>query len=82
MRILRGEVISDKMAQTVVVIVRRVKIHPLYRKKMTQVKKYHVHDEIGVNKGDQVEFLPSRPYAKTKRWQIVKVLNKKGSEEK
>lgn len=77
MKPLRGEVVSVKMAKTAVVWVRESKKHPLYRKRITRIKKFHVHDELGVNPGDWVEFMPSRPVSKTKKWVITKALGSK-----
>lgn len=74
MKPLKGEVVSTKMNKTAVVLIRKVRVHPLYRKRMTMVKKYSVHDEMGVKAGDQVEFITCRPLSKTKKWRVVKIL--------
>lgn len=76
MKTLVGQVLSVRMAKTAVVGVRRTKIHPLYKKRTVIVRKYHVHDELGVKVGDQVEFSAGRPMAKTKKWFIRKILGK------
>lgn len=68
---------SARMTKTAVVAVRRTKIHPLYKKRMTILRKYHVHDEVGVKPGDQVEFVSIKPISKTKKWAINKVIEKK-----
>lgn len=69
-----GRVISNKMVKTAVVEVKRQKIHPLYQKRLTIKKKYHVHDEIGVKVGDWVKFVETRPISKTKKWKITEVV--------
>ena len=71
MKIIRGTVTSTKMNKTVVVTVTRKKIHPVYGKGLTVTKKYKVHDEKGVKKGDVVKIAETRPISKTKRWKIV-----------
>ena len=76
MKIYEGYVISTKMAKTANVAVKRVLKHPVYKKRLKRIKKYHVHDEVGVKKGDKVRFVDSRPYSKTKRWKIVEVIGK------
>ncbi|OGM24198.1 30S ribosomal protein S17 [Candidatus Woesebacteria bacterium RIFCSPHIGHO2_02_FULL_38_9] len=73
MKIFSGVVISTKMAKTAVVKVNRVYIHPKYKKRLVRSKKFHVHDEVGVNVGDKVRFVEVKPVSKTKRWKIVKV---------
>lgn len=70
MKIFTGKVISTKMAKTATISVERVVTHPLYGKKMKKQRKYQVHDEIGVQVGDIVSFVGSKPYSKTKRWKI------------
>lgn len=88
MRKLTGSVISIKMEKTAVVAVRRQKVHPVYKKRLWLVKKYHVHDEVGVSVGDRVEFAEIKPISKTKKWKILKVsdvkskVNKKKKEKK
>lgn len=69
-----GKVISNKMAKTVVVETERSRIHPLYKKRMRIKRNYNVHDEIGVNPGDRVKFIETRPISKTKKWKIVEVV--------
>ena len=76
MKLLKGKVISTKMAKTATVLVERRKIHPIYKKGINVTKKYHVHDEIGVKLGDNVKIVETRPISKTKRWRIVEVLKK------
>ena len=71
-----GQVISNKMVKTAVVEVKRQKIHPLYRKRLTIKKKYHVHDEIGVKVGDWVKFVETRPISKLKHFVVVSTPSK------
>lgn len=73
---LLGQVISDRMNKTIIVIVNRKVKHPLYGKFITRSTKYHVHDESNQCKlGDTVEITETRPYSKTKMWQLTSVLN-------
>lgn len=73
---LLGQVISDRMNKTIIVIVNRKVKHPLYGKFITRSTKYHVHDESNQCKlGDTVEITETRPYSKTKIWQLTSVLN-------
>ncbi len=67
-----GEVVSDKMAKTIVVKVESVKIHPKYQKRYTVSKKYKVHDETNQYKvGDKVSFVECRPLSRDKRWRVL-----------
>ena len=79
MKIFIGQVVSKKMEKTATVVIERVVIHPLYKKRFTRTKKYHVHDELGTDIGDTVKFSASKPYSKLKRWKIVEIIkgNKK-----
>ncbi|MGY8768626.1 MAG: 30S ribosomal protein S17 [Pirellulales bacterium] len=76
-KILIGRVASDKMDKTRrVEITRRIK-HPLYGKYYSRSMACHAHDENNESKvGDTVEIIESRPRSKTKRWELVKVIEK------
>ncbi len=72
-----GEVISDKMDKTIVVAVKRLTTHPMYKKTIKKVTKFKAHD--GENKckvGDRVSIIESRPISKDKRWKVVDIINK------
>ena len=71
-----GKVVSVGTEKTVVVLVERTKTHPLYKKSFLRTKRYQVHDELGVKKGDVVSVLKIRPISKKKHWKIEKVLGK------
>lgn len=76
MRALLGTVTSTKMDKTVTVEVVRIKVHPIYKKRIRVKKKFHAHDEMGVKEGDRVKIKECRPMSKTKRWQVVEVVKK------
>ncbi len=70
-----GEVISNKMAKTIVVRVQRRFPHPEFKKVVTSYKKFYAHDEKGEAKpGDRVRIEETRPLSKTKRWRLVEVV--------
>lgn len=71
-KVLKGRVLSVVNKKTAVVENIRFVEHPVYKKRIKRIKKYQVHDEIGVKVGDKVSFVPSKPYSKTKKWRIVK----------
>ena len=76
-KVATGVVTSDKTDKTRrVEIQRRVK-HPMYGKYIRQRTVCYVHDEqneSGV--GDTVEIIESKPRSKTKRWELVRVVEK------
>jgi len=70
-----GEVVSSKMAKTIVVQVTRRVQHPLYKRIITKRKKFYAHDENGAAKpGDIVRIVESRPLSKLKRWTLDAVI--------
>ena len=72
-----GEVISNKMAKTIVVRVERRFPHPKFRKVVTAYKKFYAHDEKGEAKpGDRVRIEETRPLSKTKRWRLIEVVER------
>lgn len=72
-----GEVISDKMAKTIVVRVQRRFPHPRYKKVVTAYAKFYAHDEKREAKtGDRVRIEETRPLSKTKRWRLVEVVER------
>lgn len=72
-----GTVVSNKMEQTVVVTVERLIRHPMYHKFVRRRNKFHAHDAQNIcQPGDRVLIEESRPLSKTKRWVVVRVLEK------
>ncbi|RMD61286.1 MAG: 30S ribosomal protein S17 [Alphaproteobacteria bacterium] len=71
-RILQGVVVSDKADKTVIVLVERRVMHPMYKKIIKRSKKYHAHDETNQYKvGDVVRIEECRPISKSKTWRVV-----------
>jgi small subunit ribosomal protein S17 len=76
-----GRVVSDKMDKTVVVVVDYLKPHPLYRKIIRKTSKFHAHDASNDCRiGDTVRIGETRPLSKTKRWEVIEVIER-GEEE-
>jgi len=76
-KILQGLVVSDKADKTITVKTERQIAHPLYRKYYKQSKKITAHDEnneCGI--GDLVKVQEIRPLSKTKRWNLIEILEK------
>jgi len=74
---LTGEVISNKMEKTVVVVVSNTRRHPLYGKVIRVSKNYKAHDENNECKiGDRVRIVESRPYSKDKHFRVEAILTR------
>jgi small subunit ribosomal protein S17 len=74
-RVLIGEVVSDKMQNTIVVKVTRRFRHPLIGKIVQRSKKYKVHDANEEAKvGDWVEIRESTPLSKTKHMVLDRIV--------
>ena len=71
-RILTGTVVSTNTNKTIVVKVTRRVQHKLYKKIISQSKKYHAHDENNSFKvGDIVKIIESKPISKLKSWTAI-----------
>ena len=76
-RELVGKVVSDKADKTITVLVETYKKDPLYGKRVKYSKKYAAHDEQNVAKiGDVVRIAFTKPLSKTKRYELVEVIEK------
>ena len=72
-----GEVLSNKMAKTIVVQIERRFLHARYKKVVTAYSKFYAHDEKAEAKvGDKVRIEETRPLSKLKRWRLVAVVEK------
>lgn len=72
-----GFVSSDKMDKTVVVAISTKKLHKLYKKYVTRVKKYKAHDELNdAHVGDKVRIVECRPLSKDKCWRVAEVIER------
>ena len=75
-RTLTGRVISNKMNQTVTVLIERQVQHPLLGKIIRRSTKLHAHDETGANEGDLVRIAECRPLSKTKHHRVVEIITR------
>ena len=75
-RRITGVVASNKMTKTVVVEIKRVFRHPLYKKVVHLSKRVKAHDEIGCQVGDEVQIVESRPLSREKRWVVESVVKR------
>lgn len=72
-----GQVVSTKMAKTIVVEVTRRTAHPLYKRIITKRKKFYAHDEASEARvGDTVRIIESRPLSRLKRWRLGGIIRR------
>ena len=72
-----GEVVSNKMAKTIVVKVVRKKAHAFYGRVVSKSKKFYAHDEKNdAHIGDVVRLEETRPLSKLKRWRLKEVVRR------
>lgn len=72
-----GVVTSDKMDKTIVVAVTTKKLHRLYKKYVTRVKKCKAHDETNdAHVGDKVKIVECRPLSREKCWRLAEIIER------
>lgn len=76
-KIYIGEVVSNKMNKSIVVLVNRKKMHPLYKKYINRKYKLMAHDEKNEAQiGDIVKVQETRPLSKRKRFCLIEIVKK------
>ena len=76
-KVYTGTVVSTKMDKTITVAIDTYRKDRLYGKRVKYSKKYHAHDEFNEAKlGDTVEIMETRPLSATKRFRLIKVVEK------
>ena len=74
---LVGVVTGGKMEKTVIVMVNRLVLHPVYKKYVRKRKKIKAHDEQNqCHMGDKVLLIETRPLSREKRWRVKEVLER------
>jgi small subunit ribosomal protein S17 len=74
---LLGTVHSGRMQKTITVEVERRYRHPKYGKYVVRTRRFAVHDERNeARPGDRVEISETRPLSRTKRWRLVRILER------
>ena len=72
-----GEVVSNKMQKTVVVMVKRFVRHHRYGKVLRRVTRLKAHDEKKECQiGDRVRLVETRPLSKDKHFRVVQIVEK------
>lgn len=75
-RVFEGEVVSDKMAKTVVVKWGWLRFIPKFERYEKKTSKAHAHNPpcINAKKGDKVKIMECRPLSKTKKFAVIQRL--------
>ena len=72
-----GTVVSNKADKTVTVLVERLVKHKTYHKIMRRRTKFAAHDDRNdCQICDTVMISESRPLSKSKRWRVIKIVEK------
>jgi small subunit ribosomal protein S17 len=72
-----GKVVSNKMEKTIVVVLERLMMHPLYKKSVRRTKRVKSHDEKNeCSIGDLVRIEETRPLSKDKRFRLIEIVEK------
>lgn len=76
-RIVSGIVASSATDKTISVRVERMFKHTKYKKYIRRHSKVHAHDETNeAQTGDRVEIMECRPMSKSKRYRLVRVVER------
>ncbi|MES2214005.1 MAG: 30S ribosomal protein S17 [Patescibacteria group bacterium] len=71
-KIFEGVVVSDKMKDTIVVLIERYEKHPKYGKFVKHKKKFKAHDAGNTKKiGEKVRIAETRPISKDKTFKVI-----------
>lgn len=71
-----GQVVGDKMANTIVVSMDYTQRHPIYKKIITKHKKVYADNNLSAKIDDIVKIRESRPLSKQKRFVTVEIIKK------
>ena len=76
-KVRQGVVVSNKADKTITVRISIARRHRRYEKIVRSSRTLHAHDENNdAHEGDVVRLVESRPLSRTKRWQLVEVLER------
>jgi len=72
-----GQIVSNKMNNTVVVKIEHIKVHPKYHKRFKVSKKHAAHNtDPEIKVGDRVIIEETKPISKTKNWKVIGKVSK------
>ena len=71
-----GQVVSDKMSDTIVVSLEYTSRHPIYQKIVTKNKNIYSNNNLSAKIGDIVKIRETRPICKLKRFTTIEIIKK------
>ncbi len=71
-----GQVVSDKMTNTLVISMEYTYRHPLYKKIVSKYKKIYAENNLSAKMGDVIKVKEVRPLSKLKRFTTVEIIKK------
>ncbi|MFA5750194.1 MAG: 30S ribosomal protein S17 [Candidatus Shapirobacteria bacterium] len=71
-----GQVVSDKMSNTIVISLEYTSRHPKYQKIVTKHKKIYSDNNLSAKTGDIIKVRETRPLSKLKRFTSVEIIKK------
>ena len=71
-----GQVVSDKMSDTIVVSLEYTSRHPIYQKIVTKNKNIYSNNNLSAKIGDIVKIRETRPISKLKRFTTIEIIKK------
>jgi len=71
-----GQVVADKMVNTIVVSLEYTRRHPIYKKIVTKHKNIYSDNNLSAKIGDVVKVRETRPLSKLKRFTTVEIIKK------
>jgi small subunit ribosomal protein S17 len=71
-----GVVVSDKMADTIVVSLEYTRRHPMYKKIVMKHKNIYAENNLSAKEGDMVKVRETRPLSKNKRFTTLEIIKK------
>ncbi|MBU3935734.1 30S ribosomal protein S17 [Patescibacteria group bacterium] len=75
-KIFTGQVVSDKMQDTITVLIEYKSRHPLYKKIVKSSKKIYAQNNLSAKMGDVVKLAECRPLSKLKRFTTLEIIKK------
>ena len=69
-----GTVVSDKMTNTIVVLLKYTRRHPLYKKITKKTHKIYAENNLNAKIGQTVRVAECRPLSKLKRFTTLKII--------
>ena len=75
-KIFIGNVIGNKMDNTIIVSMSYTRRHPIYKKIVTKHKKIYADNNLSAKVDDIVKIRETRPLSKLKRFTTVEIIKK------